>query len=74
MVDTIENYEHLWANKNSEWALFQLNHGENEVPRYMVVNRSEKSVLVIEDDAVAELVKQKMLTVGVPIVWVGNGF
>jgi hypothetical protein len=74
MTDTIKNYEHLWADANGPWALLQLNPGTEEVPRYMVVNRSDRSVLVIEDDGVAEAVKQRMLAAAVPVVWVGNGF
>lgn len=74
MTDTIKNYEHLWTDANGQWALLQLNPGKEEVPRHMVVNRSDRSVLVIEDDDVAEAVKQRMLAAGVPVIWFGNGF
>lgn len=74
MKDAIENYEHLWADRNGPWALLQLNPGKEQVPRYTVVNRFDRSILVIDDDEVAEAVKQRMLAAYVPVVWVGNGF
>lgn len=73
-ADDVSNYEHLWANAHGPYALLHLNPGKDEVPRYMVVNLSNRIALVIEDNEVAEKVTQRMLTAGVPVVWVGNGF
>lgn len=73
-VDAVENYEYLWADPNGPWALLRVNPGTEEVPRYVVVNRSDRSVLIIEDGEVAKAVKERMLAVNVPVVWFGNGF
>lgn len=73
-MDSVTNYEHLWANSNGPWALLQLNPGRQGTPSFIVINRADRSVLVIEDDEVAQEVKKRMLTAGVPVVWLGNGF
>lgn len=75
MNDRIENYEYLWKDKSGIWALLHINRDDqNETPRYLVVNREDRSALIIEDDIVSAAVKQKMLDIGAPIVWPGNGF
>ena len=74
MTDSVTNYEHLWGHSNGPWALLQLNPGRQEAPNYVVVNLSDRSALLIEDNEVAQEVKKRMLAAGVRVVWVGNGF
>lgn len=75
MEISVESFSHLWADRNGPWALLRLKPlKENEVPSYIVVNRTDRSVLVIENDVIAREVQQRMLAADIPIVWIGNGF
>jgi hypothetical protein len=74
MMDNIENYRHLWSKESDSWALYQLNPGTSEEPQYVVIDRYNKSVLVIENDSIAAEVKKRMRDSGVPVVWLGHGF
>jgi hypothetical protein len=65
----ISEYSYLWDGSESGWALLHFNSNqESEMPKYMVVNTENKSVLIIEDDPECYLVEKKMLEEGVRIV------
>ena len=75
MTGHLEGYSHLWARSDDGWALLHVNRtSPEEMPRYLVVNCKDKTAMIIEDGALANEVKEKMLAAGVPIVWPGNGF
>jgi hypothetical protein len=75
MENELEEYSYLWRDSDGSWALFYINHeNPSASPEYLIVNTKEKSALLIEDDDLADEIQTKMMAVGVPIVWPGNGF
>lgn len=75
MSADLEQYKYLWETTASQWALFYVNYSKkDELPKYLIVDVKEKRALVIEDNDLARLIQEKMLAVGLPIVWPGNGF
>ncbi|MCF2858804.1 hypothetical protein L1286_15060 [Pseudoalteromonas sp. SMS1] len=75
MVEHLEEFKYLWEDISGGWGLLHVNADrKQEAPDYLVVNISNKNVVLIEDDVVAKKVIEKMLSNGPRIVAIGNGF
>ncbi len=57
----LDEYEYLWRDPGAG-ALIRLSRGE-----YMILDRRDDGLVIIEDDELAAAVKQEMLRHGVPI-------
>jgi hypothetical protein len=75
MNSNLERYKYLWDGSSEAWALMQsTRHEPNAPPSYSIVNTETRRALLISDNALFAQVIQEMLSHGVRIVSVGNGF
>lgn len=74
MNNELSKFSYLWDGTAPEWALLQVNPGSAESPKYVIVNTQTRAAKLIEDNALFAQVVQAMLSSGVRVVSVGNGF
>jgi len=65
----VEDYEYLWKGPDAVGALIALPQLPGEAgPQYAIANRRARALVLIEDDAIAEAVKEQLRRHGVPIL------
>jgi hypothetical protein len=74
MDDKILQFDFLWDGSAPEWALCNVSKDAHESPKYVIVNTETRMVKLIENNILFSEVINKMLSSGVRIVSVGNGF
>lgn len=61
----LKEFSCLWSQKGEDYALLRVTSAGTS--DFLIVRRSTRSTLFIEDDTLAEAVVQKMLEHGVPV-------
>lgn len=56
----ISSNEFLWNEEKDKWVLVKLEEDEN----YVIINRVEQTMLLIEDDTLSKAIKNEMLKHG----------
>lgn len=63
--ERLKEFSYLWNREREDYALLRIaGFGETD---FLIVRRSTRSALFIEDDTLAEAVVQKMLKHGAPV-------
>ena len=67
--DELEELEPLWTTEKHEYVLWaSVEIEEPTLSDYLIIHKNPNRALIIEDDALADEVKGRMLEAGVPVV------
>lgn len=67
-MEGFDEYATLWDGSHPEWCLFRLGDLPDVQERYVIVNKTDRQALIIEDDREHDRVVRRMLAEGVSVL------